>query len=45
MPLPLSHMHGLRNAADLHNCVIGLRIEGAKYNADFKTARAQGLEV
>lgn len=32
MSLPLSHMHGLRNAADLHNCVIGLRIEGSRFS-------------
>lgn len=30
MALPLSHNHELSIATDLHNCVIGLRIEGSK---------------
>lgn len=38
MLLPLSHNHGLRSAADLHNYVIGLRVEsectlGTKHRA------------
>lgn len=32
MTLPLSHMRWLLNAADLHNCVIGLRLEGSEFS-------------